>query len=506
MSGGIAEAVAELPYTYRYFRELSPTFLSLALLNQGVAFDVSRPLRYLELGFGQGVSLNIHAAACEGEFWGNDYNPAHLAHAQSLSAASGADVRLLLDTFVDLAARDDLPEFDVIALHGVWSWVSEDDRTAIVELARRRLAPGGVLYVSYNCSTGWAAALGLRELLTAHATHEARQDAPITARVEDALVFAQELAQAGARYFTAHPDVAALLQSVAGKDRAYASHEMFGVNLAPRSFGEVSAQLGEIGLQFAGSAMLLMHDHDARLPQEGSAMLSMLKSPVMREMTRDAFANMQFREDIFVKGEPNQLSVEERVARLRDWRFALTTPFGALPPSIRWLGTDINLATEVNALIVKALRADQYSPKTLSSLETAIGRSAEHFLGDLITLVGAGPVQPVQRRWGESAQSRCAKLNAHICARAEREGKVGVLASPVLGAGVHVGRLGQLILQAIAKGRQTAADQAAFVRQCLDESEEAAPLREAPNVAELTRLAQEFSGGMLPILRATGIA
>ena len=37
-------------------------FLRLACLSAGIATAKADPLRYLELGFGQGVSINIHAA------------------------------------------------------------------------------------------------------------------------------------------------------------------------------------------------------------------------------------------------------------------------------------------------------------------------------------------------------------------------------------------------------------------------------------------------------------
>ena len=58
--------VSELDYTHGYYREMSPLNLELAMLSRLQAHSVGRPLRYLELGFGQGLSLNIHAAANEG--------------------------------------------------------------------------------------------------------------------------------------------------------------------------------------------------------------------------------------------------------------------------------------------------------------------------------------------------------------------------------------------------------------------------------------------------------
>jgi SAM-dependent methyltransferase len=53
-----------------------------------------------------------------------------------------------------LLARNDLPQFDSISLHGIWTWVSRDNQKLIVEFARRHLKPGGLLYIDYNCLPG----------------------------------------------------------------------------------------------------------------------------------------------------------------------------------------------------------------------------------------------------------------------------------------------------------------------------------------------------------------
>lgn len=157
--------VDEVGYTCGYYKELSPLTADLALTYQMKAAWLGRPLRYLELGFGQGLSLNMHAATQEGSFWGTDFNPAHAAHARELAAVTGSDVHVFDDSFAELAARPDLPEFDMIAMHGVWSWISDANRAVIVDLIRRKLAPGGIFFISYNVLPGWAATVPLRHLL-----------------------------------------------------------------------------------------------------------------------------------------------------------------------------------------------------------------------------------------------------------------------------------------------------------------------------------------------------
>ena len=66
--------VADIDYTFGYYTELNPLRVKLAFLNAGrVAPDYGTAC---ELGFGQGISANIHAAASLTSWHGTDFNPA----------------------------------------------------------------------------------------------------------------------------------------------------------------------------------------------------------------------------------------------------------------------------------------------------------------------------------------------------------------------------------------------------------------------------------------------
>ena len=81
-------------------------------------------MNYLELGYGQGVSANLHAADNpRGEFWGTDFNPDHALYARSLARQSGVSAQWLELGF-EAMLDTPTPPFDFIVLHGVWSWVS----------------------------------------------------------------------------------------------------------------------------------------------------------------------------------------------------------------------------------------------------------------------------------------------------------------------------------------------------------------------------------------------
>src|SRR3546814_15482703 len=110
--------VSEVEYIYGYCSELAPVRLKLALLSRGISHDVGDRPNYLELGFGPGLSLNINAATSSGQFFGTDFNPSQAAYAAQVARAGGKALRILHDSFEAFARRDELPQCDIIALHG----------------------------------------------------------------------------------------------------------------------------------------------------------------------------------------------------------------------------------------------------------------------------------------------------------------------------------------------------------------------------------------------------
>ncbi len=144
----------------------SPSILRFACLCGNVEPQLSDHPTYLELGVGQGVPIAIHAAATDGNFWGTDFNPEHAVHARELAAASGADLRLFDQSFEEFSARTDLPEFDIIALHGIWSWISEDNRKRVTENHPAVLAARRHRLYQLQLPPWLRRAIPLRQLLT----------------------------------------------------------------------------------------------------------------------------------------------------------------------------------------------------------------------------------------------------------------------------------------------------------------------------------------------------
>jgi hypothetical protein len=134
MTDWTAGYVADIGYTFGYYTELNPLRIRLAFSNAGlVAPELGTAC---ELGFGQGMSANLHAAASVVQWSGTDFNPAQAGFAQELAKVAESGARLFDEAFEQFCTRTDLPDFDYIGLHGIWSWISDENRAVIVEFVR----------------------------------------------------------------------------------------------------------------------------------------------------------------------------------------------------------------------------------------------------------------------------------------------------------------------------------------------------------------------------------
>ena len=452
---------ADIDYTYGYYRELAPALIDFALLYAGYEPPRRGDTRYLELGYGQGISANIHAAACPGEFWGADFNPVHAGHSQNLARLSGAPAHFTDESFADMLARDDLPPMDYIVLHGIWSWVSDENRRVIVDSIRKRLRVGGALYFSYNTLPGWTTAMPLRHIMSIHSREAGSDVQGMASRIDAAIGFGNKLAEVGARYFQANPLAKGRLDAIAGQNRNYLAHEYFNEIWTPMYFSEISEWLSEAKLSYAGpaSAMDQMDGFNLTGPQR--EVLNGLPLGVLRETVRDYLMNAQFRRDLYTRGA-QRLSPLERLERIHQLRITLTTPETETLSSVDAGLGKVSLKEEVYGPVTAALAADNYSPKRVADLAAdpkLAGLPPGALLESLAVLVGASRAHPAQSDEEIAVVApRCRKLNDHLMERARISGDVTWLASPVIGAGVFVGRFEQMFLGARAKGEKKPAD------------------------------------------------
>lgn len=500
-------------YTYGYYRETSPVYQRFCLLLRGLAGTAPDPrAAHCELGSGQGVSVNINAASNLGQFIATDFNPAHTAHARSMAAHSGCDIRLFDDSFDRFLARDDLPEFDSISLHGIWSWVSRDNQRTITKFAARHLKPGGVLYLSYNCFPGWASAYPLRQLFALHDRYGAGAfDA--SKRIDAALKFSGTLLAADPLFARASIGLDKRLAEIAKQNRDYLGHEYFNRDWNCMYFTEVLDALAEAKLDFATTADPLDVVDTINLTTDGIAFLGGIEHPVLREQVRDYFVNRQFRKDLYLRGV-RRLSAAEQHENTLATRLVLERTVEAIPMKVNGPNGEATLQDSVFRPLIRELAAQDYAPKSFGDLLRALPAIS---LPQLVTagavLVGSGHAAPCH---AESEVPRvrgtCEALNLHLLERARTRDDIVHLASPVTGAGILVDRFQQLFLLARNRGCEQPAGWAQYAWQLLTDQgqtlvKDGKPL-ETPeaNLAELVVRANGFLQDRMPILRAVGVA
>jgi SAM-dependent methyltransferase len=194
--------VTDTAYVHDFCQFQTPAILSVAALAKGVAAPSSHgePITYCDLGCGQGFTANLIAAANpQAEIFAADFNPSHIAGARNL--ARGAATRNIVFREADFAELVDdasLPDFDIITLHGVYSWISPENRQRIVAFLRQRLKPGGLAYISYDAMPGWAAMAPLRRVLVQHAASSGTHS---EAALQQAFAFANKLKDVNARFY-----------------------------------------------------------------------------------------------------------------------------------------------------------------------------------------------------------------------------------------------------------------------------------------------------------------
>jgi hypothetical protein len=502
--------LVEIGYTYGYYSELNPLKARLPLLKTGYAPPEIRTA--CELGFGHGLSVNMHAAASNTEWYGTDFNPSHAAFAQDV-AAVGTGAKLYDEAFADFCNRPDLPDFDFIGLHGIWSWISEANMRTIVDFLRRKLKVGGVCYISYNTYPGWNTVAPIRHLLTQHAATMSAPGVGVQGRVDAALDFADALMNTNTLYGKANPNAAARLKGIRSNDRSYLAHEYLNECWVPMYFSELAKMLSSAKLGFACTATYREHIDALNLSDEQQTMLRDIQDVTFRETVRDFMVNQQFRRDYWVRGA-RTLPAAAQIEALREERIVLTTPRQDVKLEASGFRGSATLNEDVYAPILDFMADGR--PVSIGEIENAVksaGKTFSQVVQAALVLVGKGDALPAHpAATAEAVRPKTDALNHKLLSLGASGRQMSYLVSPVLGGGIHVNNIAQLILQARSNGHKTndACIEAAyeqFTAQGKRMAKDGVAISDAnENKAEFRREALVVVEKTLPIYQTLGIA
>jgi SAM-dependent methyltransferase len=443
-----AGPVADVAYTAGFYSETAPSHLAFAAIAAGCSPGAAlQPRRMLELGFGRGFGLALLAAANPDiAFEGQDFDADNVAHAERLvDLAKLENVTLTRAGFEDAAAQAGQVDVDIVTMHGVLSWVSRAAREAAIGIVGKRLRPGGLFYVSYNCMPGWAPMEPIRRLALAV---KQRVAADSMEQLNTALRMLSALRGGKAVYFAASASAGRHFDGMLGMDPRYLIHEYLAEHWEPLHFVDVASQMATVGLSYAASATLTENLDQCAVPTDVLPLLKQTADPILREMMRDFGANKQFRRDVYTRGSA-QFTDQERLRAWAQIRFVLVVPRDRV--TFKFLGPlrELNGNPLLYAPLVDRLDQSAASFEELANA-SGLGNRIPLLTECLTLLVHSGQVLPLMASDADAAPAK--RFNRMVIEEA-REGRVfGSLAAPAIRTGIPAPDFAILALSALLDG------------------------------------------------------
>jgi SAM-dependent methyltransferase len=451
--------VTDVAYTTNAYLEPTPSWLAACSVLLGYRPpNLAVPFRYADLGCGNGLSTLFAAAANpHAEICGFDFNPTHIENARAMAAHAGlTNVNFLEVSFEAQAsgegpngARNSGEDFDFVVAHGVLTWISLENRRHLAATIGRLLRPGGLAYISYNCTAGWSGMEPLRLLMHQLAEADQRrtdQLAPDIFRVLD------QLRNGGASFFRAHPGLEARLELMKTQDPRYLAHEFLNRDWHPVMFADVAEAMAETKTNYIGSATVMENLDAVSVPEAILPTLIATHDVATRETIRDLASAKSFRRDLWRKGgEP--VPAQEHIAMLDGLTLA-------------WLGktvdAEVTFAGPIGTVtgqpefyrpLIDAIRQAPMTIGELRALPAVQGRQVGEFVQAAILLMGGGYVHPAWPH-GAKAQAResAARLNGAIANRLRLGVDLLRLAAPLIGSSIAIEVIEGLVIGQLLDG------------------------------------------------------
>jgi SAM-dependent methyltransferase len=506
--------VTDVNYTNSFFRELSPAWLNhVAMANGAHPRPLEDGFNHIDLGCGLGQSVNVLAACFpRGNFYGVDFNPAHIDTAQHLARQLGIDNAHFIERAFEELLEVDLPDFDFVTLHGIYSWIGEGARAAVQRFIYKKLKPGGIVYNSYNCLPGWTNEAPIRRLLLEFGqTHHGDS----AARVEKAAKDAEEMAALKLGYFRANPTAADQVGKLTKRASNYLAHEYLNASWNTFYSADVADEMAAAKLNYLGSATLMENHLELMMPDPAVAYCKKQPTDRLRQLAQDFLVGQRFRRDVYVRGHP-RLQRAEISRHLRNACFALPGPIEDFTEKTKVPRGEITFDQKSAQLIREALAKGSLSleqiiestgaKKNIQELErTVLLMSA---VGKLIPVGSAFqprelPAKPERIRIVDSINRRLIETGRQTISRQ-------YLVAPQVGSGLAVDSLDAVALALLEGGLPTAKLTAAVGEELKSRgvrvNKDGAPITDEKEAAAKTgEIVGRFLNRAIPTLMRYGV-
>ncbi|MEI7547052.1 MAG: class I SAM-dependent methyltransferase [Actinomycetota bacterium] len=426
----------DVAYIETFFLEHNPARFSFSSVLQGQPpIDRSRRLSWVDLGCGIGLSACMVAAAHPDlDVWGSDFNPVHIERSRQLAAAAGlANCTFDEVSFADAVADDTIgpAEIDVAVIHGVYSWVSKANVDLIAEFLRRRLTPGGLVFLSHDPSWGWSSLEPLAEAMRLQVAADGRRH---DLAFPDAARSIKALQDGGAKFFPLGPEEAAKMRGWDDADPRYAVHEYLVSNFRPVTFDEVASVMWAARCTHIGSLRATDHLRDLWVPPELSSVLSDTTDPTLQQMLRDLIVQQPFRRDLFRRGVVTAAG-ERREGRVRELSVLGLGRSFVDRATLHLPSGEVSLDAAFYRPAVEALETAPLSVQGLMELHPALDFAAAAAM--LSILVDGGFAAPVSLGWEHNGSTDSARRMNRMLIEENRNGaQHGCLVAPAIGSAV----------------------------------------------------------------------
>lgn len=250
---------SELGYKSMPFPYTTPATLEAYAALVGVAAPNPKTARVLELGVTYGGNIISQALFNpDATFVGIELSQEQVEKGNEVIANAGlTNVSLIQSDIASIGSE--IGTFDYIIAHGVYSWVDDGVKEALLRLIDEHLAEDGIAYVSYNTYPGWHTMEEVRQLMmfsNRDKTQFNHKEKVLHGKTIGSIVGSQilkydNLKERNSKFLGA-------LRSVMQKDEYYVGHDHLEPNNDPVYFYQFNDHLGAHNLAYLCDADLTL--------------------------------------------------------------------------------------------------------------------------------------------------------------------------------------------------------------------------------------------------------
>ena len=296
---------SELGYKSMPFPYTTPATLEAYAALVGISAPNPKNARVLELGATYGGNIISQALFYpDATFVGIELSQEQVEKGNEVIANAGlTNVSLIQSDIASIGSE--IGTFDYIIAHGVYSWVDDGVKDALLRLIDEHLAEDGIAYVSYNTYPGWHTMEEVRQLMMfsnrdkAQFNHKEKvlHGKTIGSIVGSQILKYDNLKERNSKFLGA-------LRSVMQKDEYYVGHDHLEPNNDPVYFYQFNDHLGAHNLAYLCDADLtlsMVRSFDADIADTLHKLA--LNDHVAQEQYLDFMLDTTFRKSIICKAK-----------------------------------------------------------------------------------------------------------------------------------------------------------------------------------------------------------